>query len=300
MKAQKIEQSKIPLYEILIDESDETGMKLISLVDNPAIGVKGMMFSHDVPSQLYFKTEGEKQIIVGPALIPDLKIKRKDEDGNDYYVMFSKETIEKMVQKFNKSGSNRRINIDHSDRMADGYIMEDWIIEDRMYDKSRKYGFELPVGTYMIKVKIEDQDFWMSEVKGDGKFGFSIEGLLSQRMVSMSHVDDLSEEDASIDDLDIIDLCYIFDVLENCECRGIRNKNVEMSAQEGLVHPNCKCGLLFGKFSKSSNYIGKNGKEYPCPLCDQAKKNWDRSGRFRDVFGTEYVAVDVFPYYVRK
>lgn len=298
MKAKKIDETQLPLYEILIDENDETGMKLISLVDAPAIGIKGMMFHKEAPSQFHFQTEKEKQVIVGPALIPDLKIKRKDEDGNEYYVMFSAATIEKMVQKFNKVGSNRRINIDHSDRMADGFIMEDWIIEDPTYDKSKKYGFELPVGTYMIKVKIEDQDFWMNEVKGEGKFGFSIEGLLDQKLVSLSQL----EEEATIDDLDIIDLCNIFGIFEDQKitCGCSEKKNFELAGLPGLVHPNCRCNLMLGDFDKSPNYIGMNGKEYPCILCSQAKKNWDRSGRFSDVFGTNYSKVDIFPYYIKK
>lgn len=57
---------------------------------------------------------------------------------------------------------------------------------------------------------------------------------------------------------------------------------------------------MLGDFEKSPNYIGMNGKEYPCILCNQAKKNWDRSGRFSDVFGTNYSKVDIFPYYIKK
>lgn len=294
MKAQKIEQAELPLYEILIDENDETGMKLISLVDMPAIGVKGMMFSEVQAQDYFFKTEDDKQIIVGPALIPDIKIKRKDDAGNDYYVMFSQATIEKMVQKFNKYGSNRRINIDHSKEMVDGFIMEDWIVEDPTHDKSKLYGFEVPVGTYMIKVKIEDKNFWEKEIKGEGKFGFSIEGLLDQKLISLSEV-----EESTIDDLDIIDLCYIFDVFSEdikCTC----NHQEFATAREGVVHPNCRCDMDLDGFKKSTGYIGRDGKEYPCVLCDQAQKNWNRSGRFRDVFGNSYVKSDVFPYYIKK
>jgi hypothetical protein len=82
--------------------------------------------------------------------------------------------------------------------MVDAFIMEDWIVEDTVYDKSRKYGIEVPIGTYMIMVKIEDTKFWLEEVKGNEKFGFSIEGLLGQQLVSLSKqatIDDLTEED---------------------------------------------------------------------------------------------------------
>jgi hypothetical protein len=201
-KIKKIDPDRLPVYEIVIDEFDETGISLISLVQDPAIIVKGMAFNNS--SMMSFKEVGDKQIIIGPALIPDMRIYREDDKYGRYYVTFSKETIAKMVEKFNKFGSNRKINIDHSNQMVDAFIIEDWLTEDEVYDKSRKYGFEVPVGTYMIMVKIEDTDFWNEEVKGNGKFGFSIEGMLGQQLVN------LVKQEATIDDLTLEDLIMIF------------------------------------------------------------------------------------------
>lgn len=195
-KIKKIDPDKLPTYEIVVDEFDETGISLISLVEDPAIMVKGMAFNNS--SMMSFKEVGDKQVIVGPALIPDMRIYREDDKFGKYYVVFTAETIAKMVEKFNKYGSNRKINIDHSNMMVDAFIVEDWIVEDAVYDKSRKYGIEVPIGTYMIMVKIEDKEFWENEVKGNGKFGFSIEGMLGQQLVSLSKeftIDDLTEED---------------------------------------------------------------------------------------------------------
>lgn len=205
-KIKKLDPDKLPVYEIMVDEFDETGISLISLVEDPAIMMKGMAFSNK--NTMTFKEAGDKQIIIGPALIPNMRIYREDEKFGQYYVMFSAETIAKMVEKFNKYGSNRKINLDHSNQMVDAYIVEDWIVEDSVYDKSRKYGFEVPVGTYMIMVKIEDKTFWESEVKGNGKFGFSIEGLLGQQLVS------LKRAEATIDDLSLTDLLDIFGMAE--------------------------------------------------------------------------------------
>jgi hypothetical protein len=195
-KLKKIDKEKLPVYQIIVEDGDDTGISLISLVQDPAIVMKGMAFNNK--EVMSFKEVGDKQIIIGPALIPDMKIYREDEKYGQYYVTFTKETIAKMVEKFNKYGSNRKINIDHSNQMVDAFIVEDWITEDTVYDKSRKYGIEVPIGTYMIMVKIEDTDFWLEEVKGNEKFGFSIEGLLGQQLVSLSKevsIDDLTEED---------------------------------------------------------------------------------------------------------
>jgi hypothetical protein len=206
-KLKKLDKNKLPVYEIVVEEGDETGISLISLVEDPAIMVKGMTFNEEKSFLSFKEADGEKQIIVGPALIPNMRIYREDEKFGEYYVVFSKETIEKMVEKFNKYGSNRKINLEHSNQMVDAFIMEDWIVEDEVYDKSRKYGIEVPVGTYMIMVKIEDKSFWNEEVKGNNRFGFSIEGLLGQQLISLS-------KEATIDDLTEEDLYDIFNVVE--------------------------------------------------------------------------------------
>jgi len=218
----KIDPQNLPVYEIKINDEDESGISLISLVGEPAINMKGMMFSSDQMYTTFKEVSEEKQIIIGPALIPNMRIYREDDKNGSYYVYFTPETIEKIVEKFNKFGSNRKINIDHSNKMVDAFIMEDWIVEDEVYDKSRKYGFEVPKGTYMIKVKIEDKDFWMNEVKGNGKFGFSVEGVLGHQLVKFDK--SMQEEvidivtktydsiEEVIDDLDIKDLYNIFDL----------------------------------------------------------------------------------------
>jgi hypothetical protein len=161
---------------------------MISLVADPAISVMGMYFSSDIEKEYRFKAVKEQQIIVGPAMIADKKILRKDNNDNYYYVYFTKETIKKMVEKFLKDNNNRSLNIDHSNQMVPGFIQGAWIVEDPTYDKSRYYGFNLPVGTFFIEVKIDDTEFWLNEVKDEGRYGFSIEGLMGQKLVQMEKV----------------------------------------------------------------------------------------------------------------
>jgi hypothetical protein len=248
-KLEKIDKSKLPVYEIVVDDNDDTGIQLISLVDEPAIAMKGMMFNQE-QSVMSFKEVGDKQIIVGPALIPNMKIYREDEKFGQYYVVFTKETIEKMVEKFNKYGSNRKINIDHSNQMVNAFIMEDWIVENEVYDKSRMYGFEVPVGTYMIMVKVEDTDFWLEEVKGNSKFGFSIEGLLGQQLVSLSK----QEEVLTIDDLDLDDLLNIFELGEYE--KGVPHYTADGKLYTGPTHKDASGRLMTGAtHGEDSEYL---------------------------------------------
>lgn len=245
-KIKKLDPDKLPVYQIVVEDGDDTGISLISLVEDPAITMKGMAFSNS--SSMSFKEVGDKQVIVGPALIPDMRIYREDDKYGKYYVIFSKETIAKMVEKFNKYGSNRKINIDHSNEMVDAFIIEDWIVEDEVYDKSRKYGFEVPVGTYMIMVKIEDTNFWNKEVKGNGKFGFSIEGMLGQQLVS------LEKQEATIDDLTLEDLFEIFE-LGKYE-KGVPHYTADGKLYEGPTHKDASGKLMTGAtHTEDSEYL---------------------------------------------
>ena len=209
----KYKDAEYPLFEIVIDDSIDTGIRLLSIVGDPAIEMMGVAFNDNGTLKDYeFKAQEDKQIIVGPALIPNKKILRKDSEGNPYYTMFKPETIIKLVQKFNSSGTNRRINVDHSNQMVDAYMMENWIVEDSYYDKSRKYGFDCPIGTWMVSIKIDDKKFWKTEVKELGKFGFSIEGIMGEKPMEYSKV--LSVNDY-IDNLTEAELRYILKDINN-------------------------------------------------------------------------------------
>lgn len=177
---------ELPVYKIVIDEENEqSGIEFVSLVQQPAIMVKGLAFN-DTPIKLEFKYDNDKQIIAGPAIIPDMKIYRYDDEIGEFYVYFEKEMIEKMVDRFNKLPKEFKINLDHSDKIAPAFIKGSWIIENKEYDKSKMYGFDLPEGTWFIEVKVEDKDFWAKEIKKGEKYGFSIEGFMNIAL-SMQH-----------------------------------------------------------------------------------------------------------------
>lgn len=126
-------------------------------------------------SKQLFANEDE-QIIVGPAMIPDIEIIRKGEDGRPYYVKFTKEVIAKIAEKFMRELRNADTNIQHEDIDAQSYVMETWLVEDPKHDKiNTKYGFNLPEGTWAVKMRVKDKKVW--ELVKEGKLnGFSIEG----------------------------------------------------------------------------------------------------------------------------
>lgn len=202
MAKKLFKDSEAPVYEIMIGDDDNTGIRFVSLVEDPAIDVQGMFFSKKELHNYEFNNLPDRQMVVGPALIPNKKIARKDDDGDLYFVFFSEETIRQMVSKFNKFNNNKSINIDHSNQMLDAYILSNWIVEDSYYDKSKLYGFDLPKGSWFIEIKIDDEEQWNTYVKEGGRYSFSVEGLMGQtpsKYSSLEHlfsfIDELSENE---------------------------------------------------------------------------------------------------------
>ena len=131
-------------------------------------------------SKQHFATDNEKHIVLGPAMIPDQKIFRKDAQGNPYYVYFSPDTIRMIAEKY-----MRNKYTDNNDTMHDGkaikdiHVLESWIKEDTQ-DKSNKYGFEnLPIGTWFVSMKVNNPKVW-EEVKKGKLNGFSVSGYFEE------------------------------------------------------------------------------------------------------------------------
>ena len=119
----------------------------------------------------------EQQVLVGPAMINDLPILRVDDNGQRYYVKFSAETIKEIALKYFKEGRVHELNTDHEDNTAGAYIFESWIVETEDDKANTLYGYNVPIGTWMISVKVEDPETW-KRVKAGELRGFSVEGML--------------------------------------------------------------------------------------------------------------------------
>jgi hypothetical protein len=131
-------------------------------------------------SKQQFQADDEKRIVIGPAMIPDLKIFRKDVDGNPYYVFFSAETIKLIAEKY-----MRNKYLDNNDEMHNGkaiqdvYVYESWI-KEYDEDKANKYGYaDLPIGTWFVAMKVRNDNVW-NKIKAGELKGFSVSGYFEE------------------------------------------------------------------------------------------------------------------------
>jgi hypothetical protein len=176
-----MDEKNIPIYSIVISEEDEdTGVKAVSFVGAPAIEEGFIALSAQKELQkaiLNFNTDELKQIVTGPALIPNQKIFRLDESGEPYYIVFNEDTIEAIAKKFFKQGLTDRTNQEHSNTFfKDNFVFESWLVVDPANDKSKALGFNLPAGTWFLSVYIPDKEFFKNEILSGNTTGFSIEG----------------------------------------------------------------------------------------------------------------------------
>ena len=132
-----------------------------------------------------FASLDEKQILVGPLMTPNKLIKRRDIDGEEYFVYFTEETIKKLAYKSMKDKIIDRVNLEHSmDDRVDAYLVETWLVENPENDKSRNYGYTPKKGQWFGMYKVDDLGVWDDYIKSGLVRGFSVEGLFEEMMLS--------------------------------------------------------------------------------------------------------------------
>jgi hypothetical protein len=183
------------IVELVIDEdSQELAIDAISLVSAPAIEENWVFFGKEKNNLTLAKVDEEKRMLISPALIPDKQIFRYDPNtDSDYYVYFSKDTVRKASELYLRNNNHHKATHEHSERVSGVLTVESWIIEDTKTDKSTLYGFSLPKGTWMVKMKIENDDLWQKIKSGELK-GLSIEGYFTDKMEKMSETTPTDQE----------------------------------------------------------------------------------------------------------
>ena len=165
------------IIELIIDEENEiSGIEAISVVENPAIEEDFIALKEHKDVKLA-EVDAEQRILMGPALIPNKKIFRKGEE-DDYYIYFSEETVKKASELFFIKSKHQNSTFEHSFELSDMSVVESWLIEDPKNDKAAAYGFDLPKGTWMVSMKVLNDDVWKAVKEGEVK-GFSIEGYFA-------------------------------------------------------------------------------------------------------------------------
>lgn len=181
------------LFNIIINDGDNTGMDFISLVDEPAVMVDFLKFSKDEPSKLKFNDL--KHIITGVVCLADTPIYRWNQSLGDHYVQFTKDTIEKMVLKYSKMGLNNSVDLQHNGNAVNGVTM----IESFLVNKERGICpvefSDVPDGSWIASFKVENNEIWNEIINGDTLNGFSLSGIFEYELAQFEKQEKVGEFD---------------------------------------------------------------------------------------------------------
>ena len=190
------------IVELILDEQQmASGIDAISIVEAPAIESNFIALkSHEMK---FAQVDAEKRILMGPVLIPDKPIYRKqvmNGEMQEFYVYFSKDTVRKASQMFLLKGNQGNATIEHELAVQGVCMVETWIKEDMEKDKSAIYGMNDPIGTWMGCLKVTNDEVWADAKNGKFK-GFSIEGYFADKSMPLSKVETDDEKLAKVIDI---------------------------------------------------------------------------------------------------
>ena len=187
---------------ILDDQQMASGIDAISIVEAPAIESNFIALkSHEIK---FAQVDAEKRILMGPVLIPDKPIYRKQMMGGEmqeFYVYFSKNTVCRASQMFLMKGNQGKATLEHDMALQGICMVESWIKEDMEKDKSAIYGMTDPIGTWMGCLKVTNDEIWNDYVKTGRVKGFSIEGYFADKSMPLSKVETDDEKLAKVIDI---------------------------------------------------------------------------------------------------
>lgn len=191
------------IVELILDDQQlASGIDAISIVEAPAIESNFIALkSHEVK---FAQVDAEKRILMGPVLIPDKPIYRKqvmNGEMQEFYVYFSKDTVRKASQMFLMKGKQGNATIEHELAVQGICMVESWIKEDMEKDKSAIYGMNDPIGTWMGCLKVTNDEIWNDYVKTGRVKGFSIEGYFADKSMPLSKVETDEEKLAKVIDI---------------------------------------------------------------------------------------------------
>ena len=233
------------IIELILDEENEdNGITAISVVENPAIEEDFIALKNQEVK--FAEQDKEKRILMGAALIPNKPIFRKNEE-DEYYIFFSKDTVRKASELFFIKGNQSQSTLEHKVALEGLTVVESWIVESEQ-DKSRHYGMDVPMGTWMVSMKVNSDEVWNEYVKKGKVKGFSIEAYFSDKMSRPKDktLNESLEDEAN----ELLDELKDFLSSENLESYSDYPDAVSNNAKRGIdlnEKNNNKCATQVGK-----------------------------------------------------
>ena len=155
----------LPIFRLNVVD-DDPGIRTVSLVECPAMEMPMIMFSEDKKNMNFSIQDLSKHNILTLIARTDFPILRVSEDGNPYYVIFTKEVTEKLCKKLMSEGYSQHISTEHSGKLIDGIQLQEVFLKDSSKGIS-PIGYEdAAEGSLFGIYHITDDQLWKDCLEG--------------------------------------------------------------------------------------------------------------------------------------
>ena len=230
------------LFELQIQDNEDE-IFAISLVENPAIESDFMYFGKE--TEMFAAVDNEQHMLIGAILIPDKKILRVEADGTPYEVFFTKDTVAKLAQNYLAKKYVSNATLEHDNKIKGVTLVESWI-KDGKLDKSNNYGLNLPIGTWVGMMRIDDPKIWNDYIKTGKVKGFSVEALMSHKLVKASIEEIIDKEVMELSDVEANVILSHLKALIKKDKRYGKGQRIEMESYSDYgsgISNNAKKGI---------------------------------------------------------
>ena len=178
-------------YQANFNPAKNDGVFGISLVDDPAM--EGMFVALKNQTIQLKEIDKEQRILIGLVLEPDKKIYR-NQDGEEFNIVFNAETIKELSYHFLKSGYQKNSTLEHTAPIEGVTFVESWLVEDTKIDKSANFGLSYPKGSWIATMKVDSDDIWNNYVKTGKVKGFSVDAMIDLKQINLKSNNKMSEK----------------------------------------------------------------------------------------------------------
>ena len=188
-------------YNVVFNKGVDKGVYSVSVVSDPAMQSTFIALNEQAPIQLA-EVDKVKFLLAGVVLIPDKDVYR-NQDGREFNIRFSKETIEDVANNFIAEGYQGNSSLEHEEKLNGVSIVQSWVVKDPVNDTANAYGLpkeDIKEGSWIALYKCDNKDIYDKALKGEIT-GFSIDGLFSLEKVVEKEKVNLKSDVMTKDDL---------------------------------------------------------------------------------------------------
>lgn len=175
-------------YAVTYNRKKNKGVYAISLVENPAMEGEFLALAKQEKIIKLKTINEEKRELIGLVLEPNKPIYR-NQKGEEFNIVFSEEVIKDLLIGFSENGYQNNSTIEHEEilKLEGVTFFENWIVEDEKNDKSNAYNLNAKKGSWVTKLKVDDDDVWNAFIKTGVVKGFSIDAMLDLKEIKLNN-----------------------------------------------------------------------------------------------------------------